>query len=465
VSILRDRDLSSILILGLILSTLASGVGLADELYPRKNAIVRVVEKVGPAVVNINTEEIIEEEFNPFRGLSSPFFEEFFRDFFEAFPKRNYKRQSLGSGVIIDPQGYILTNEHVISRATSIRVTLIDNREFEARLIGADARSDLAVIKIDSRQPLPYVKMGRSDDLMPGETVVAIGNPFGLSHTVTTGIISALHRSIKVDKKRIYSDFIQVDASINPGNSGGPLLNINGELIGINTAIYQGAQGIGFAIPIDRAKRIVDDLINYGKVEEIWLGIMVQDLNPELSAQFQYPYNFGVLISRVSRGSPGQEADLRPGDIIEEIDGQKVLSSQLYFDLISSYTVNDRISVKYFRDGQTRTTTLIAKTMPLALVDQIAREVIGVSVKDISLRTKIQYHLYTSRGVVITQVEAGSPAERIGIRPGDVIRQINSLEINDLKDFKKAISSLGNDRSVLLLIQRGSQGYYVTLPL
>jgi serine protease Do len=437
----------------------------AEELYPRRNAVVKVVEKVGPAVVNINTEEIIRERVNPFRGFSSPMFDEFFRDFFEPFMERDYKRQSLGSGVIIDPKGYILTNEHVVSRATSIRVILIDNREFEAQLIGADARSDLAVIKIEGEKELPYIEMGHSDDLMPGETVIAIGNPFGLSHTVTTGIISALHRSIKGGKGRIYSDFIQLDASINPGNSGGPLLNINGELIGINTAIYQEAQGIGFAIPIDRAKRIVDDLINYGQVEDIWLGIMVQDINPEIIDRFQYPYNYGVIISRVSKGSPGQEARLQAGDIIQQIEGQKIRSSEQYLDLISSYTINDKIPLTYFRQGQVHNTTLVARSMPLALVEEVARELIGVSVARISLAAKLRYRLYTTKGVVISQVESGSPADKIGIKPGDVIRQINSLRIENLQDFKKAITSLGDSNSLLLLIQRGPNGYYITLEL
>ncbi|MFQ6672043.1 MAG: S1C family serine protease, partial [Candidatus Tectimicrobiota bacterium] len=237
-----------------------------DEL--RRTPVVKAVERVGPAVVNISTEEIVPSG-GPFIRFREPFFEEFFQQFYELFPQRDVKRQSLGSGVIINPDGYILTNAHVISRATRIRATLIDNRDFEATLVGADTKTDLAVIKIDADDPLPVAPTGSSRNLLIGEPIIAIGNPFGLSHSVTTGVISALHRNIRGRSGRIYADFIQIDASINPGNSGGPLVNIHGEVIGINSAIYQRAEGIGFAIPIDKTKRIVDDLIAYGQVHEI----------------------------------------------------------------------------------------------------------------------------------------------------------------------------------------------------
>ena len=208
-----------------------------NETHPsRETPVVLTVKKVGPAVVNISTERVMKERINPF---GDPFLDRFFGDFFNVFPERSFKQESLGSGVIIDPEGYILTNEHVILKTSQIHVTLADRREFEAKLIGADPKSDLAVIKIDAKETLPFVKMGTSDDLMIGETVIAIGNPFGLSHTVTTGVISALNRSVRIKDDRVYKDFIQTDASINPGNSGGPLMNIQGDLIGINTAIYQ----------------------------------------------------------------------------------------------------------------------------------------------------------------------------------------------------------------------------------
>ncbi|MBT7936309.1 MAG: trypsin-like serine protease, partial [Nitrospina sp.] len=242
-------------------------LAFAEEHYERRTPLVRAVEKVSPAVVNIYTTEISRSARNPFRNFNNNLFDKFFKDFLP--PTRSQKR-SLGSGVLINADGFILTNEHVIAKAAKIHVVLSDKQEFDASVIGADTKSDLAIIKIDSDRSLPFVEMGRSDDLMIGEQVLAIGNPFGLQQTVTTGIISALNRNLRAGKNKVYSDFIQVDASINPGNSGGPLLNINGSLIGINTAIYQKAEGIGFAIPIDHAKRIVLELVNYGKVRRGW---------------------------------------------------------------------------------------------------------------------------------------------------------------------------------------------------
>ena len=257
----------------------------------RRTPIVKAVERVGASVVNINTEEVAPAVRNPFRDSRNPFFDQFFKEF---FPSRDNNRRSLGSGVIIHPEGYILTNEHVVSKATIIKVTLIDKREFDARLVGSDIKSDLAVIKIETNENLPHVSLGRSDDLMIGETVIAIGNPFGLQHTVTTGIISALHRSIKGGGNRVYREFIQLDASINPGNSGGPLLNIEGSLIGINTAIFKQAEGIGFAIPINKAKRIINDLIRYGKVRRGWLGVSVQSITKEMLSFFNIERVRGV---------------------------------------------------------------------------------------------------------------------------------------------------------------------------
>jgi len=234
--------------------------------FNRKTPVVIAVSKVSPAVVNISSEYQLRNRPNPFGFDLDPFFDNFFKDFFDPYVPRQQKRYSLGSGVIIDgKRGYILTNSHVVEKTTKIKITLKDGRQFDGHLVGADPDSDLAVVKIESDNPLPSIKMGNSDDLMIGETVIAIGNPFGFSHTVTTGVISALGRSIRTSDT-IYRDFIQTDASINPGNSGGPLLNINGELIGINTAIYAKAQGIGFAIPINKARRIIKDLIRFGEV-------------------------------------------------------------------------------------------------------------------------------------------------------------------------------------------------------
>ena len=266
----------------------------------RENAVVHAVKKVSPAVVNISSEYKVHKRTSPFSGFGmDPFFESFFKDFFEPGFERRYKRSSLGSGVIIDGnRGFILTNTHVIAKTGTITVVLKDEREFEAQIVGADPDSDLALLRIASKDPLPAIEMGESNELMIGETVIAIGNPFGFSNTVTTGVISALNRSVRTEKQ-VFQNFIQTDASINPGNSGGPLLNINGELIGINTAIYAKAQGIGFAIPIDKAKRIVSDLIRYGEVIQAWIGVTVQNIDKRLATYLNVPDGKGVLIKEV----------------------------------------------------------------------------------------------------------------------------------------------------------------------
>ena len=308
----------------------------AEERYNRRTPLVRAVEKVSPAVVNIYTTEISRSARNPFRNFNNNLFDQFFKDF---LPPNKSQKRSLGSGVLINGEGFILTNEHVIAKATKIHVVLSDKQEFDASVIGADIKSDLAIIKIDSSKPLPYVEMGRSDDLMIGEQVLAIGNPFGLQQTVTTGIISALNRNIRAGKNMVYSDFIQVDASINPGNSGGPLLNINGSLIGINTAIYQKAEGIGFAIPIDHAKRIVDELIRYGKVRRGWMGVSIQELDPQLATHFQLDGHKGVLVVGVAEKSSAGKAGLKRGDIVIAIDGHGVSNKSDFRGRMASYTV------------------------------------------------------------------------------------------------------------------------------
>ena len=259
--------------------------------------MVRAVRKVSPAVVNISSEYEVRKQVSPFSGYRmDPFFDSFFKDFFDPGNERRYTRNSLGSGVIIDGQrGFILTNAHVVEKTGTIRVVLNDQEEYAAQVVGADPDSDLAVLRIESKTPLPAIDMGDSDNLMIGETVIAIGNPFGFSHTVTTGVISALNRSFRIDD-RVFQDFIQTDASINPGNSGGPLLNINGELVGINTAIYAKAQGIGFAIPINKAKRIINDLIRYGEVIPAWIGITVQDIDKRLAKYLKMQEAGGVLV-------------------------------------------------------------------------------------------------------------------------------------------------------------------------
>jgi serine protease Do len=453
-----------IILLMVTLSLMSYGASAASSDSLRRSPVVEAVEKVGPAVVNISTEKIIRERANPFYNFGmDPLFDEFFRDYFETYPTREYKQESLGSGVIIDKRGYILTNEHVILKASKIKVILADGREFDGKLIGSDSKSDIAVVSIQAKGEMPVVTMGDSTDLMIGETVIAIGNPFGLSHTVTTGVISALDRSIKASDKRVFSDFIQTDASINPGNSGGPLLNINGELIGINTAIYQKAQGIGFAIPINKAKHIVSELIQFGKVQNAWLGVFVQDLTPELARYFGLTSQEGVLVSQVVKNSPGDKSDLKPGDIILQVGGRNVKSAQEYKALIAGFTAHSEIKIRVSSNNQIRELAIIAAELPLESAQEVAYNWLGIGVGEISLNNALRRGSDVRKGVIVAKVVEGGPAFQIGIKPGDVIRQINNQSIADLNDFRQAIISAYPKESVLLLIQRGDYGYYVTI--
>ncbi len=445
----------------MILWGLIGAPAVAHDTGNRRSPIVTTVEKVGPAVVNIFTEEAPRKMKNPFRDfMGDHLFEKFFEDFYQ---QRQSDRRSLGSGVLIDPKGYILTNEHVVAKAVRVKVTLIDNREFEGKVVGADIKSDLAVIKIDPIPPLPYVKMGRSDDLMIGETVIAIGNPFGLKHTVTTGIISAVNRTIRASEKQVFNDFIQVDASINPGNSGGPLLNINGSLIGINTAIFREAQGIGFAIPIDKARRIVDDLLQYGKVRRGWLGVSVQDLTPKVARHFHLDHVHGVLVTNVFRRSPAKRVGLQPGDILLSIDGHEIADKSDYFRQIASYTVDDHFRLGYLHDGHRRRARVHISSISPDAAGEMAKQWLGVSVKDINWKHAKRYNIIARSGVVVMKVRPNGPSGGVGILPGDVIRQMNESKIRNMKEFNTAILEAGKLSSVLLLVQRGRNSYYVTL--
>ena len=432
----------------------------AEVSYNRRTPLVQAVEKVSPAVVNIYTTEISRPARNPFRSFGNNLFDQFFKDF---IPPTANQRRSLGSGVLINGEGFILTNEHVISKAAKIHVILSDKQEFDASVIGADIKSDLAIIKINSRKPLPYVEMGRSDDLMIGEQVLTIGNPFGLQHTVTTGIISALNRNIRAGKNMVYSDFIQVDASINPGNSGGPLLNINGSLIGINTAIYQKAEGIGFAIPIDHARRIVDELIRYGKVRRGWLGVSVQELDAQLSRHFKLDRENGVLVVGVADSSPAGKAGLKRGDIIIAIDDHEVKNKSDFRGRMASYTVSSSIRFSILRDGKVKKVRARVTAIPKSYVKEFTRHWLGLLVQENSERFARSNRLMTSKGMVVVEVVSNSASGRIGINPGDIIRQMNQKPVNNEEDYNKAVAEINNPDRILLLVQRGRQGYYVTL--
>jgi len=446
------RFVTSVLALALPAVLCAAAPAWASDPFLRRTATVRVVEKVGPAVVNITTERVVggQRPFQPFAG--DPFFEQFFRDFFE--PRLPQTAQSLGSGVIIDEAGHVLTNEHVVSRADVIRASLADGREFEATLVGADPNNDLAVLQLESEERLPAVAPGSSADLMVGEPVIAIGNPFGLSNSVTTGVVSALDRSIR-SQDRAFHGFLQTDASINPGNSGGPLLNAEGELVGINTAIYQGADGIGFAIPIDVAKRVVHELITRGEVAPVWLGLDLQDLDPRLSEVMQLPQQLsGGLVSRVRAGSPAAASGIERGDIITRVDGHPVRSAREFYEILERGTVGQPLRLTLFRDGAERQAAAVLAEIPEAEIAELAEQMLGFSLE-----------AAPQGGFRVTSVRSGSGAHRIGIERGDLILGINGKPLGGEEALRRSILELrGRDRA-LVVVQRGMGRYHVTIPL
>jgi serine protease Do len=431
---------------------LLTAPALASDPFLRRTTTVRVVESAGPAVVNITTERLAQHS-NPFRQYGSdPVFERFFRDFFE--PRVPETSKSLGSGVVIDATGRILTNEHVIDRADRIRVSLADGREFEATLIGADPNNDLAVLAVETAEELPWIPLNSSADLMVGEPVIAIGNPFGLSNTVTTGVISALDRSVRTES-HVYHGFLQTDASINPGNSGGPLLNAEGKLIGVNTAVYGGGQGIGFAIPIDVARRVVAELIEHGEVTPVWIGLEFQDLNPELGATLGLPDDLsGALVNRIREKSPAARAGLQRGDVVTHVDGHEVGSARGFFEILMTVTPRQVLAVKFWRNGDVRTANVLAEQFPDDLLEQLTDQLLGVDLRQ-----------RREGGFVVMGVRAGGGAARTGIRVGDLILAVNGRTLLDDDTLRRSLLELRGRSRALVVVQRGPGRYNVTVPL
>jgi len=422
----------------------------ASEQSARENQVVRAFRKAGPAVVSIKAIRVEISRANWF-GLPA---EEFWSGFFDNFffgPGIKREEENIGSGVIIDPRGYILTNQHVVEGAEKILVLLLNGEQYQAKMVGADTRSDLAVLKIAPKKPLSYLPMATSSDLMIGETLIAIGNPFGLGPTLTVGVVSALNRRIKIND-RIYGEFIQTDASINPGNSGGALLNILGELVGITTAIYSNAQGIGFAIPIDKAKRIVDDLVKYGEVHPGWLGLEVQPLTEKIRSAISLPAQSGILIVKVWENSPAEKAGLKPGMVILEIDHHPVSSLWDYKFVLGEITVGDRVKIKYFDQGQIKETELRSEKYPGSLAPELCWKLLGIKVNPAD-------HI----GVMVSKVDPNSPAGQVGIARGDIIIRFNQKDIFSLDDLYNELIKNRNQQSVLVVIKRGNFYYYVNL--
>jgi len=426
----------------------------------RRTPVVAAAESGAPSTVNIVSTQTVTRGANPFmRG--DPFFDEFFRRFMNPRPSQS---QSLGTGVIINSAGYVLTNEHVLSGATQIRVSLADGRQYDAELVGGDPASDLAVVLLNADGPLPAPRLGDSDQVMIGETVVAIGNPFGLNHTVTTGVLSAVNRSIRGDGRE-YHGFLQTDASINPGNSGGPLLNLDGEVIGINTAILGNAQGIGFAIPINRARRIVDDLIRHGEVVPAWLGIWLQELTPKLREALGAQRSTGVLISTVYEDTPAAAAGVRRGDVLVSVDGADVRSRRDFYEIARSLTVAQTVKLALDRGGSRVLVEVQAEKFPETRADEFAQVLLGLELADRSPQLARKYQIASERGMIVASVVPHSAAQERGLRPGDLILQIGRERVDDRTALRRAIPKILGQDGVVVVVQRGRQYGSVMLEL
>ena len=431
-----------------------------------------LAQDVSPAVVNIRTVKTIKGGGPVFRHFQrGPWGEDDpFRDFFERFfgeeNQRQFKERSLGSGFIIDQEGYIVTNNHVIEDADEIMVKLNSGDEFEAEIQGRDPNTDLALLKIESPPGLPTLKMGNSEQLKVGQWVVAIGSPFGLEHTVTAGIVSAKGRVIGSGP---YDDFIQTDASINPGNSGGPLLNLKGEVVGINTAIIASGQGIGFAIPINMAQGIIEELKKTGEVTRGWLGVAIQDLSRDLAEYYGIEGDQGVLIARVFPGDPADQAGIKEKDIILSVNGEKIESSRDLTSKIADLDVGRQAEIKVLRGGKKKTFTVtISKRDEEKLVsekpwqkDKEEAGELGIQVSNINPEMAQRFNLSESDGVVVSNVKSGSKADEAGFQTGDIIREINHKSISSVDDFRNRINEIDSGEDINFFIQRINAGFLV----
>ena len=442
-------------VVGSVLCAFALAAGrpaAADDPFLRRTATVRAAEKVGPAVVNIVTERVVSAR-NPFGALAGdPTFDRFYDEIFA--PRHRQTAQSLGSGVIIDSEGHVLTNEHVVARASRIRVALADGREFDATPIGTDPNNDLAVLRVDTEEALPWVEPGISTDLLVGEPVIAIGNPFGLSSTVTTGVISALDRSVRASD-RVFHGFLQTDASINPGNSGGPLVNAEGSVIAINSAIFAGGEGIGFAIPIDTAKRVVAELIEHGEVPPVWLGLGFQDLDPALREVMALPEGvFGILVNNVREKSPAVSAGVERGDIVTHFEGRPLANARAFFEMLETVTAGQNLELEIWREGAKREIVVVAEEFPDDLIPWLADQLLGMK-------------LFPRQqgGFQVERVRAGSGAAISRIEAGDVILALNGRKLAGEEDLRRAVLALRGRPSAMLVVERGGGRYPVTIPL
>lgn len=423
-----------------------SNLKLLEEI---ETVFVEIADRVKPAVVNISPAS---------QKVSSP------------APQRPRPGQrppeapSSGSGVVVDKKGYIITNNHVVGNAEEVEVRFSDKTRLQGKVVGRDPDTDLAVVKVEATKDLPVAPLGDSSKLKVGQLVVAVGNPFGLDRTVTVGVISGLGRE-NVNLSR-YEDFIQTDASINPGNSGGPLFNIQGEVIGINTAIINFAQGIGFAIPASIVQQVMPQLIEKGKVIRGWLGVGIQQLTGDLAGKFGVEENSGVLVNEVFEGDPAFRAGIQPGDIITKVEGRTVETPSSLAKIIAGFNPGHKAKIEILRDGKKKTLTVeLAEKKEEATLASLPKEpeaFLGLNVQNLTPELAERFRLKEDKGVLITKVEPNSPAEQ-ELREGDLIKEINREPVNNIDDFNRVINKLGPGENVLLRILRENRAFYVVL--
>jgi serine protease Do len=431
-----------------------------------------LAQGTAPAVVNISTTKRVKGSGRVFDFFMGPkdrknpmddFFERFFGG--EAPQPKEYKQKSLGSGFIIDADGYILTNNHVVEDADEIKVILKDHKEYEAKVIGRDSKTDIALIKIKSWKGLQMIKLGDSDELRVGDWVMAIGNPFGLENTVTAGIVSAKGRVIGAGP---YDNFIQTDASINPGNSGGPLINLKGEVVGINTAIFAGGQGIGFAIPINTAKELISQLKDKGKVTRGWLGVMIQKVTPDLAKAFNLKEESGALVGDVTAGSPAEKAGIKPGDIIIEFEGKTIKEMNELPRLVAAVPVGKTVEVKVLREGKPLVFKVQIQEMEdkkMAATGSQTKETLGIYAQEFTPEMARRLRMDYEPGIIVVQVQEGSPAEEAGLQEGDLIKEVNRKPVKDMKTYQNLIGGLKKGSNLLFRIKRNGMNLFVGLRL
>lgn len=429
-----------------------------------------VAAKVTPAVVNISTTSTVRIPGNPFRHFFGPDdegpFGDFFKRYYGGIPDREMKQQSLGSGFVIDKEGFIITNNHVVEGAEEIKVKFSDGREFKAKVIGRDKKTDLALIKISSIfKDMPTLTLGDPEKMRVGDWVLAVGNPFGLEHTVTQGIISATGRVIGAGP---YDNFIQTDAPINPGNSGGPLVNVRGEVIGINTAIVSSGQGIGFAIPSSMAKTIISQLKDKGKVVRGWIGVSIQNITPEMAQSFGLKGSDGALIGDVVPGGPADAAGLKRADVIIEFGGKKIKTMSDLSRVVADTPVGKTVDTKVVRGGKEmdfRITVVEMNEQKLALSSQVPQSELGIKVDDITPRWRSQLGIKEKDGALVVSIGSGSPAEEAGFQAGDIIKELNHMPVTNAHDFYAALNKSEGGKSLLFLVKRAGQTFYISLKM